>query len=29
MFTYYAGLEADKWRSWRSNMELPWHNVAV
>jgi len=25
--TYYTSLEADKWRSWRANMELSWHNV--
>jgi len=27
--THYTGLEADKWRSWRSNVELPWHNVVI
>jgi len=25
----YTGLEADKWRSQRSNVELPWHNVVI
>jgi len=24
----YTGLEADKWRSWRSNTALLWHTVA-
>ena len=27
--TYCTGLEADKWRSHRSDMELLWHNVAI